>query len=141
MRFMRGTVVAWRLTLGAPQAGDAGTTSVALAFEVPGGWRDVKTATATVVLQTLLGGGESFSAGGPGKARARAQPPARADRQSNCHVARLHGATRLARRGWLRVADCAATPGHCLHWLWASGVLTLLLQRRTGPCITGAYHT
>lgn len=34
---------------------------------MPGGWRDVKTATAVVVLQTLLGGGESFSAGGPGK--------------------------------------------------------------------------
>lgn len=27
----------------------------------------MKTATAVVVLQTLLGGGESFSAGGPGK--------------------------------------------------------------------------
>jgi len=49
------------------QAGDAGVTSMALAFEVPGGWRDVKTATAVVVLQTLLGGGDSFSAGGPGK--------------------------------------------------------------------------
>lgn len=40
---------------------------MALAFEVAGGWRDVKTATAVVVLQTLMGGGESFSAGGPGK--------------------------------------------------------------------------
>ncbi|URE27968.1 Insulinase (Peptidase family M16) [Musa troglodytarum] len=42
-------------------------THVALAFEVPGGWRHEKDATALTVLQTLMGGGGSFSAGGPGK--------------------------------------------------------------------------
>ena len=47
----------WRLP------GAAGSTSLALAFEVAGGWRDVKNATAAVVLQTLLGGGESFRRG------------------------------------------------------------------------------
>ncbi|MCO5546982.1 hypothetical protein L7F22_000422 [Adiantum nelumboides] len=40
---------------------------VALAFEVPGGWRNEKDSIAITVLQTLLGGGGSFSAGGPGK--------------------------------------------------------------------------
>ena len=38
-----------------------------LAFEYPGGWNDVKGSTAVTVLQFLLGGGGSFSAGGPGK--------------------------------------------------------------------------
>lgn len=46
---------------------DSERTHVALAFEVPGGWRDDKNATALSVLQTLMGGGGSFSAGGPGK--------------------------------------------------------------------------
>ncbi|PKU79304.1 Mitochondrial-processing peptidase subunit alpha [Dendrobium catenatum] len=46
---------------------DSERTHVALAFEVPGGWRDDKNATALTVLQTLMGGGGSFSAGGPGK--------------------------------------------------------------------------
>jgi len=51
------------------QAGGAsdGATHLALAFHFPGGWRDVKGATAMTVLQLLLGGGGSFSAGGPGK--------------------------------------------------------------------------
>ncbi|KAH7416340.1 hypothetical protein KP509_14G086800 [Ceratopteris richardii] len=40
---------------------------VALAFEVPGGWRNEKDSISVTVLQTLLGGGGSFSAGGPGK--------------------------------------------------------------------------
>lgn len=38
-----------------------------LAFEFSGGWRDVKGSVAMTVLQYLLGGGGSFSAGGPGK--------------------------------------------------------------------------
>ncbi|KAG0457919.1 hypothetical protein HPP92_023076 [Vanilla planifolia] len=42
-------------------------THVALAFEAPGGWHHDKNATALTVLQTLMGGGGSFSAGGPGK--------------------------------------------------------------------------
>lgn len=46
---------------------DSETTHVALAFEVPGGWLQEKNATAVTVLQTLMGGGGSFSAGGPGK--------------------------------------------------------------------------
>ncbi|MCL7046487.1 hypothetical protein MKW94_000411 [Papaver nudicaule] len=42
-------------------------THVALAFEVPGGWRNEKDAMTATVLQMLMGGGGSFSAGGPGK--------------------------------------------------------------------------
>lgn len=41
-------------------------TRVALALEVPGGWHSDDLVVACV-LQTLLGGGSSFSAGGPGK--------------------------------------------------------------------------
>ncbi len=43
-----------------------GYTRIALAFEIPGGWHSDQLVTACV-LQTLLGGGNSFSAGGPGK--------------------------------------------------------------------------
>ncbi|PKA64317.1 Mitochondrial-processing peptidase subunit alpha [Apostasia shenzhenica] len=46
---------------------DAERTHVALAFEFSGGWRHDKDATTLTVLQTLMGGGGSFSAGGPGK--------------------------------------------------------------------------
>ncbi|KAG1369725.1 mitochondrial-processing peptidase subunit alpha [Cocos nucifera] len=46
---------------------DSEKTHVALAFEVPGGWHQDKDATVLTVLQTLMGGGGSFSAGGPGK--------------------------------------------------------------------------
>ncbi|KAL3697646.1 hypothetical protein R1sor_011722 [Riccia sorocarpa] len=49
------------------QAADSPRTHVAIAFEVPGGWRNEKDTYALTVLQTLLGGGGSFSAGGPGK--------------------------------------------------------------------------
>lgn len=42
-------------------------THAILAFEFAGGWRDMKGSTAMTVLQYLLGGGGSFSAGGPGK--------------------------------------------------------------------------
>lgn len=38
-----------------------------LAFEYAGGWNDMKGSVVTTVLQYLLGGGGSFSAGGPGK--------------------------------------------------------------------------
>ncbi len=41
-------------------------THAVLAFEFAGGWKDIKGATAVTVLQYLLGGGGSFSAGGPG---------------------------------------------------------------------------
>ncbi|KAL7096852.1 hypothetical protein ACP275_10G106300 [Erythranthe tilingii] len=47
--------------------GDSGTTHFALAFELPGGWNKEKDAVALTVLQILMGGGGSFSAGGPGK--------------------------------------------------------------------------
>lgn len=40
---------------------------VAIGFEFATGWKDEKTLIAGIVLQTLLGGGSSFSAGGPGK--------------------------------------------------------------------------
>ncbi|KAJ6342651.1 hypothetical protein OIU78_010560 [Salix suchowensis] len=40
---------------------------VALAFEASGGWHKEKDAIVLTVLQMLLGGGGSFSAGGPGK--------------------------------------------------------------------------
>ncbi|KAL6845598.1 hypothetical protein ACP4OV_025093 [Aristida adscensionis] len=46
---------------------DSANTHVALAFEVPGGWYEEKTAVIVTVLQMLMGGGCSFSAGGPGK--------------------------------------------------------------------------
>ncbi|KAM2845853.1 hypothetical protein COP1_028252 [Malus domestica] len=46
---------------------DTPETHVALAFEVPGGWRHEKQAVLLTVLQLLMGGGGSFSAGGPGK--------------------------------------------------------------------------
>ena len=45
----------------------SGLTHTMLAFEAPGGWRDVPSAVALTVAQFLLGGGGSFSAGGPGK--------------------------------------------------------------------------
>lgn len=38
-----------------------------LAFEYAGGWRDVQGSVAMTVLTYLLGGGASFSSGGPGK--------------------------------------------------------------------------
>lgn len=41
-------------------------THAMLAFEFPGGWNDLKGSVAVTVLQFLLGGGGSFSAGGPG---------------------------------------------------------------------------
>ncbi|RDX84491.1 Mitochondrial-processing peptidase subunit alpha, partial [Mucuna pruriens] len=40
---------------------------VAIAFEVPGGWKKEREAIVLTVLQMLMGGGGSFSAGGPGK--------------------------------------------------------------------------
>ncbi|XP_010535187.1 PREDICTED: probable mitochondrial-processing peptidase subunit alpha-2, chloroplastic/mitochondrial isoform X2 [Tarenaya hassleriana] len=43
-----------------------GATHFALAFEVPG-WYSEKEAMTATVLQMLMGGGGSFSAGGPGK--------------------------------------------------------------------------
>ncbi|PON62486.1 Coenzyme PQQ biosynthesis protein [Parasponia andersonii] len=46
---------------------DSGKTHFALAFEFPGGWHMEEDAMTLTVLQVLLGGGGSFSAGGPGK--------------------------------------------------------------------------
>eukprot|EP00267_Zea_mays_P054946 XP_020408229.1 mitochondrial-processing peptidase subunit alpha isoform X1 [Zea mays] len=46
---------------------DLDMTHVALAFEVPGGWLQERDATIMNVIQTLMGGGGSFSSGGPGK--------------------------------------------------------------------------
>ncbi|KAF6133986.1 hypothetical protein GIB67_040750 [Kingdonia uniflora] len=46
---------------------DSASTHVALAFEVPGGWHKENEAMTLTVLQMLMGGGGSFSAGGPGK--------------------------------------------------------------------------
>ncbi|KAL8158794.1 hypothetical protein V2J09_000331 [Rumex salicifolius] len=48
------------------QAG-SGVTHFALGFEAPGGWLKEKEAICLTVLQMLMGGGGSFSAGGPGK--------------------------------------------------------------------------
>ncbi|KHN30017.1 Mitochondrial-processing peptidase subunit alpha [Glycine soja] len=47
--------------------GESGVAHVAIAFEVPGGWKKEKEAIALTILQMLMGGGGSFSAGGPGK--------------------------------------------------------------------------
>ncbi|XP_071724748.1 mitochondrial-processing peptidase subunit alpha-like [Rutidosis leptorrhynchoides] len=49
------------------QASTEGKTHFALAFELPGGWHKEKETMTLSVLQMLLGGGGSFSAGGPGK--------------------------------------------------------------------------
>ena len=49
------------------QKSDSPITSIVLGFEFKGGWRDTKASTAMTVLTMLLGGGGSFSAGGPGK--------------------------------------------------------------------------
>ncbi|KAG8079143.1 hypothetical protein GUJ93_ZPchr0007g5315 [Zizania palustris] len=46
---------------------DSEMTHVALAFEVPGGWLTERDAAIMTVIQTLMGGGGSFSSGGPGK--------------------------------------------------------------------------
>ncbi|KAF1872721.1 hypothetical protein Lal_00016558 [Lupinus albus] len=46
---------------------ESGATHFALAFEFPGGWNNLKDAMVLTVLQILLGGGGSFSVGGPGK--------------------------------------------------------------------------
>ncbi|CAM0958574.1 unnamed protein product [Alopecurus aequalis] len=46
---------------------DSEVTHVTMAFEVPGGCRQAKAAVIMKVMQTLLGGGASFSNGGPGK--------------------------------------------------------------------------
>ncbi|KAJ0964681.1 hypothetical protein J5N97_025819 [Dioscorea zingiberensis] len=46
---------------------DSSKTHLAVAFEVPGGWLKEKDAMTLTVLQMLMGGGGSFSAGGPGK--------------------------------------------------------------------------
>jgi len=43
------------------------TTNIAMAFEYKGGWQDVKGSVALTILNFLLGGGGSFSSGGPGK--------------------------------------------------------------------------
>ena len=50
-----------------PGGASDGLTHIALAFHAAGGWRDMSAATAVTVLQMMLGGGNSFSAGGPGK--------------------------------------------------------------------------
>lgn len=47
--------------------GESGRTHFAVGFELPGGWHKEKEAMNLTVLQMLLGGGGSFSAGGPGK--------------------------------------------------------------------------
>ena len=48
-------------------ASDSPVANIVLAFEFAGGWKDTKASTAMTVLNTLMGGGGSFSAGGPGK--------------------------------------------------------------------------
>ncbi|KAM4123587.1 hypothetical protein ACB094_01G169200 [Castanea mollissima] len=45
----------------------SGRTHFALTFELPGGWHKEKEAVILTVLEALMGGGGSFSAGGPGK--------------------------------------------------------------------------
>ncbi|CAN1161724.1 Mitochondrial-processing peptidase subunit alpha [Linum perenne] len=49
------------------QADSGGLFHFALAFELPGGWHQDKDAMSLTVLQMLMGGGGSFSTGGPGK--------------------------------------------------------------------------
>lgn len=47
-------------------AAPGGQTNTMLAFEYQGGWSDFEGSIAVTVLQFLLGGGGSFSSGGPG---------------------------------------------------------------------------
>ena len=64
--FLQGILI--RYTAGdCRQYSPADLTHAMLAFEYPGGWNDVKGSTAVTVLQFLMGGGGSFSAGGPGR--------------------------------------------------------------------------
>ena len=49
-------------------------THIMLGFEFAGGWKDIKGSVAVTALQFLMGGGGSFSAGGPGAS----QSPGRA---------------------------------------------------------------
>lgn len=49
------------------QGSDAAETHVLLGFEAPGGWSDLRSSMTQHVLAALMGGGGSFSAGGPGK--------------------------------------------------------------------------
>mmetsp|Transcript_4982 Transcript_4982/g.18066 ORF Transcript_4982/g.18066 Transcript_4982/m.18066 type:complete len:496 (-) Transcript_4982:120-1607(-) len=51
----------WRSVSATP------ATNLVVAFQANGGWRNIKGAVALSVLQVLMGGGSSFSAGGPGK--------------------------------------------------------------------------
>jgi processing peptidase subunit alpha len=51
-------------------AAPGGQTNTMLAFEYQGGWSDFEGSIAVTVLQFLLGGGGSFSSGGPGAPRA-----------------------------------------------------------------------
>ena len=44
----------------------SGLTHIMLGFEFAGGWKDIKGSVAVTALQFLMGGGGSFSAGGPG---------------------------------------------------------------------------
>lgn len=44
----------------------SGMTHIMLGFEFAGGWKDIKGSVAVTALQFLMGGGGSFSAGGPG---------------------------------------------------------------------------
>ncbi|XP_050364466.1 mitochondrial-processing peptidase subunit alpha-like isoform X2 [Argentina anserina] len=46
---------------------ESGDTHFALAFELPGGWLRMKDAMILNVLEMLMGGGESYSSGGPRK--------------------------------------------------------------------------
>eukprot|EP00271_Cylindrocystis_brebissonii_P019241 TRINITY_DN5789_c0_g1_i1.p1 TRINITY_DN5789_c0_g1~~TRINITY_DN5789_c0_g1_i1.p1 ORF type:complete len:513 (-),score=93.46 TRINITY_DN5789_c0_g1_i1:784-2322(-) len=51
----------WRAPADSPE------THLVLGFELAGGWRNEPDAVVCVVLQALMGGGLSFSPGGPGK--------------------------------------------------------------------------
>lgn len=48
-------------------ASGGSSTNMVLAFEYKGGWKNVKKSVVASIVQALLGGGGSFSAGGPGK--------------------------------------------------------------------------
>ena len=47
-------------------------THIMLGFEFAGGWKDIKGSVAVTALQFLMGGGGSFSAGGPGASQSPA---------------------------------------------------------------------
>ena len=85
-------------------------THIMLGFEFAGGWKDIKGSVAVTALQFLMGGGGSFSAGGPG---AHARLP-------------LHTRCRGLQCGWLgRFTEWSMMVSCCTQQLHCKGRLVV----------------